>query len=148
MIDDFRDMLRALVAAEVRFLVVDAHSLGVHGVPRATGDLDIWVQRSPGNASRLIAGLADFGAPVVDLGIRAEDFVQPDIVAQLGLPPYRIDLLTSISGVQFEDAWAGRVEAEIEGVRVPVLGMEALVLTKRATGRRKDLADLDALGEE
>lgn len=147
MIDDFRDLLRELIAAEVRFLVVGAHALSVHGVPRATGDLDVWVHRSEQNAARIMTALAQFGAPVHDLGIVAADFLKPDVVAQLGLPPYRIDLMTSITGVSFDEAWADRADGEIETVHVPVLGRKAFVLNKRATGRLKDQGDLESLGE-
>ncbi len=147
MIVDFHDMLNALVNAEVRFLVVGAHALAVHGVPRATGDLDVWVRPDAENASRVIQALTRFGAPINDLGIRIDDFTKPELVAQLGLPPYRIDFLTSISGVDFEDAWNERVEAEIESVRVPVLGLKSFVQNKRASGRTKDVADLESLGE-
>lgn len=147
MIDDFRDLLRELVAARVLFLVVGAHALSVHGVPRATADLDVWVLPEPENAGRIMEALMKFGAPVDDLGIVAGDFVRADVVAQLGLPPYRIDLLTSISGVTFDEAWAERTEAEIEGVQVSVLGRRSFIRNKRATGRTKDTADLESLGE-
>lgn len=147
MIDDFRDLLQELVAANVRFLVVGAHALSVHGIPRATGDLDIWLERSAENAERTMSALVRFGAPVGDLGITMQDFLRADVVAQLGLPPYRIDFLTSISGIEFDAAWTDRVEGEVEGVRVPVLGLKSFVQNKRATGRSKDVADLEALGE-
>jgi hypothetical protein len=146
-IDDFTDFLRELVASDAKFLVVGAHALSVHGIPRATGDLDVWIRRDSENASRVMSALTRCGAPIEDLGITAGDFIRPDIVAQLGVPPYRIDILTSISGVDFESAWADRVEAEIAGVRVPVLGRQSFVLNKRATGRTKDFADLESLGE-
>lgn len=148
MIEDFRDLLRELNAAHVRFLVVGAHALGVHGTPRATADLDVWVQPTQDNANRVIVALAQFGAPIDDLGIARDDFTRPDVVAQLGLPPYRIDLLTSISGVAFEEAWSDRTEAVIEGVPVPVLGRASFIRNKRATGRTKDQADIESLGEK
>lgn len=147
MIDDFGDFLREIVAADVMFLIVGAHALSVHGVPRATGDLDLWVRPDPDNASRVMTALRRFGAPTDHLGITAADFSRPNVVAQLGVPPYRIDVLTSISGVTFDAAWADRVEADIAGVRVPVLGRRSFVLNKRATGRTKDAADLESLGE-
>ena len=147
MSDDFADLLREFVAGEVRFLVVGAHALSVHGVPRATGDLDLWIRPDAANAARIIAALERFGAPVGALGISASDFTRPDLVAQLGVPPYRIDLLTSVTGAEFDRAWDDRVEAAISGVMVPVLGRAALVANKRATGRLKDRADLEALGE-
>ena len=148
MIDDFGDVLREFVAHQVIFLVVGAHALAVHGIPRATGDLDVLVQANPGNAKRVLAALASFGAPIDDLGISLDDFVRPDVVAQLGLPPYRIDILTSISGVGFDAAWEDRVEGNVAGVDVPVLGRASFRKNKRASGRPKDLADLQALGEE
>lgn len=148
MIDDFGDVLREFVAHQVIFLVVGAHALAVHGIPRATGDLDVLVQANPGNAKRVLAALASFGAPIDDLGISLDDFVRPDVVAQLGLPPYRIDILTSISGVGFDAAWEDRVEGTVAGVDVPVLGRASFRKNKRASGRPRDLADLQALGEE
>ena len=148
MIPDFRDLLEALLRFQARFLVVGAHAMAVHGVPRATADLDVWVECSPSNARRVWDALAAFGAPLADLRIAESDLSRPDMVAQLGLPPYRVDLLTGISGVTFEEAWEGRVVAEFSGLQVPYLGREALVQNKRATGRLRDLADLEALGEQ
>ena len=141
-------MLRELVAARVEFLIVGAHALSVHGVPRATGDLDVCIRAEPENAKRIMKALISFGAPVDDLAIGVEDFVRADVVAQIGLPPYRIDLLTSISGVDFDAAWAERAEGEIAGVLVPVIGRRSFVLNKRASGRKKDVADLESLGED
>lgn len=145
--EDFRDLLAELVKAEARFLIVGAHALGVHGVPRATVDLDIWIDRFPANARRVWLALAAFGAPLDTLQIREADLTQPDTVAQFGLPPYRIDILTDISGVSFEEAWDERVEQAFADVRVPFIGRAALIRNKRASGRTKDLADLEALGE-
>lgn len=148
MIEDFRAVLEELLRAQARFLVVGAHALGVHGVPRATVDLDIWIDRSPDNAGRVWAALAAFGAPLHALKIAQTDFVRPDVVVQFGLPPYRIDILTAISGVTFDEAWRERVEDYFNGVRVPFIGRSAFIRNKRASGRKKDLADLEALGEE
>ena len=148
MTDDFGDVLREFVAHQVIVLVVWAHALAVHGVPRATGDLDVLVQANPATAARVVAALASFGAPIDDLGISRDDFVRPDVVAQLGLPPYRIDILTSISGVEFDAAWDDRVDGNVAGVDVPVLGRASFRKNKRASGRPQDLADLHALGEE
>jgi hypothetical protein len=146
-IEDFRDFLRALKNADVRFLIVGAHALSIHGVPRATGDLDVWVECSAESARRIVNALTRFGAPVDDLGIREADFAKPDLVAQFGLPPYRIDVLTSISGVTFDDAWTDRVAGEIEGERVSFISRRAFLQNKRATGRTKDIADIESLGE-
>jgi hypothetical protein len=146
--EDFRDLLRALLEAGARFLVVGAHAMAVHGVPRATGDLDVWVAAEPENADRVMQALSRFGAPLAAIGVTCADFVRESQVIQIGLPPRRVDLLTSISGVGFEDAWASRVAHEIEGLSVPFLGRDALVRNKRASGRAKDRADLEALGEK
>jgi len=145
--EDFRDLLIELVKAKARFLIVGAHALGVHGVPRATVDLDIWIDASQENAKRVWAALAAFGAPLDTLQVREADLTQPDVVAQFGLPPYRIDIMTGVSGISFDEAWPERVEELFEDVRVPFLGREALIRNKRASGRTKDLADLEALGE-
>lgn len=147
MIPDFRDMLAAFVARGVRFLVVGAHALAAHGVPRVTGDLDIWVEPTGENANRVWAALADFGAPLGSLGISGSDFSSPDQVVQLGLPPYRVDIMTAISGVGFTEAWQGAFEGSLFGVPVRFIGREAFVKNKRASGRPKDLADIMALGE-
>jgi len=143
--DDYRDLLAALVAEQTRFLVVGAHALAVHGYPRATVDIDIWVEPTAENAERVWRALAAFGAPLADLDIDRQDFTRPDVVAQLGLPPNRIDILTGVSGLTFEQAWNGRVEAPVEGVTVPVLGLEDLVTNKASSGREKDRADIRGL---
>jgi hypothetical protein len=145
--EDFRDFLAALLGTGTRFLVVGAHAMAVHGVPRATGDLDVWIAADAGNVDRAWAGLLRFGAPVESMGVSRGDLSLPDQVLQIGLPPRRIDLLTSISGVTFEEAWPGRVTHEVEGLQLPFLGRASLVQNKRAAGRTKDLADLEALGE-
>jgi hypothetical protein len=144
--DDFRDLLAALLAAGARFLVVGAHALAVHGVPRATGDLDVWIAPGPDNAGRVYGGLVAFGAPMVAMGVTRDDFARSDQVVQIGLPPRRIDVLTAITGVGFDVAWPERVTHEVEGLAVPFIGRGALVKNKRATGRAKDVADLEALG--
>jgi hypothetical protein len=146
--DDFRDLLAALLAAGARFLVVGAHALAVHGVPRATGDLDVWIATDPGNAGRVHGALVAFGAPVVAMGVTQDDFTRSDQVIQLGLPPRRIDVLTAITGVPFDEAWPERVTHDVEGLAVPFIGRAALVKNKRATGRAKDIADLEALGAD
>lgn len=147
--DDWIDMLSALRDAQAKFLVVGAHALAVHGVPRGTQDLDILVDATPENAERVWRALVLFGAPVNSLGISKADLVTPGTVIQFGLPPNRIDFLTSISGIpDFETAWAGRVTHDLRGYPVPFLGRAELIANKRAAGRRKDLADVEALGED
>lgn len=145
--EDFRDFLAALVESGARFLVVGAHAMAVHGVPRATGDLGVWLAVDPENAARVFAAVLRFGAPVEALGLSPDDFLRPDQVVQIGLPPRRIDLLTGLSGVSFDEAWPGRITHSVGPVAVPFLGRDALVHNKRASGRAKDLADLEALGE-
>jgi len=140
-------VLTELNTSGARFLVVGAHALSVYGVPRATVDLDIWIRADAENAGRVYAAMAAFGAPLEALGISQADFQTPDVVTQFGLPPLRIDLMTSVSGLRFDDAWPRRIEAEIEGVRAPVLDRDSFIRNKRASGRKKDLADLELLGE-
>lgn len=145
MISDFHDLLAAFVANQVRFLVVGAHALAAHGVPRVTGDLDILVDPTPSNAALVWQALTAFGAPLESLSISRSDFETPDQVVQFGLPPYRIDVLTSISGVTFEEAWQGRSSGTLFDVPVAFLGREELVRNKRASGRPRDLQDIRAL---
>ncbi len=142
---DFLDMIRALNEAEADYLVVGAHAMAIHGVPRATGDFDIWVRPSPSNAERVLRALSEFGAPMSAHGISVDDLKTPDTVYQIGLPPRRIDLMTGISGVDFAEAWSSRVRAEIEGLFISVIGRDELVQNKRASGRAKDLVDLEIL---
>ncbi len=142
---DFVEMLHALCDAEVEYLVVGAYALAVHGKPRATGDLDLWLRPTEENAARAFRALARFGAPLHELTER--DLATPDQVFQIGIVPNRIDLMTSISGVRFEDAWPRRVTVQLEGRPVSVLGREDLILNKLTAGRPRDLADLALLRE-
>lgn len=142
---DFRDMLSAFNAARVEYLVVGAYSLAVHGVPRATGDIDLWIRPTSDNAQRVWRALAEFGAPMD--GLSTDDLIQPEMVVQLGLAPQRIDVLTSIDGVDFAEAWLERVRVPLDGLEIPVLGRRHLLANKRATGRPQDLADIARLGE-
>lgn len=147
MITDFRDLLAALTDTDARFLIVGAHALAAHGVPRVTGDLDIWIEPTNENAARVWAALALFGAPLSSLDLRQSDFTQPDQVIQLGVPPYRIDLMTGLSGINFGEAWEGRLTGTLFEVPVLFLGRDAFIRNKRASGRPKDLDDLRSLGE-
>ncbi|MEX0879704.1 MAG: nucleotidyltransferase [Thermoanaerobaculia bacterium] len=142
---DFVEMLSELSAAGVEFLVVGAHALAAHGVPRATGDIDIWVRATPDNADRVLSALTRFGAPLFDLS--RDDLTRAGTVFQIGHPPSRIDILSSISGMAFEAAWPRRLLVEIEGISVPVLAREDFITNKRAAGRAKDLSDLALLAE-
>lgn len=143
--EDVLDLLDALSAAGAEFLVVGAHALAAHGVPRATADFDVFVRPSAANATRVVRALQTFGAPLSSHGVSVADFEREDTVYQLGLPPRRIDILTGLSGVTFEEAWQGREEVLLEGRTLPVIGKDALIRNKRATGRDKDRLDADAL---
>ena len=142
---DFKDMLSALSEAGADYLVVGAYALAAHGFPRATGDLDLWVRPTTDNAARVWQALAAFGAPTSKITV--EDFSTPDIVYQLGVAPRRIDILTSISGVEFDQAWQSRKSIELDGLAVPVIGRDDLLANKRASGRPKDLADAETLNQ-
>ncbi len=146
--EDFLDMLRALQSAGARFLIVGAHALAGHGIPRSTGDFDLWVEATPDNAARVWRALLDFGAPVAALGVRQEDFATPGLVIQIGLPPRRIDLLTSLTGLGFDAAWATHVTVTLAGMVLPLLDRDSLLANKRALGRPQDLADVDALSRQ
>ncbi len=143
--DDFRDLIACLRDAGVDYVIVGAHALAAHQLPRATGDLDVLVRPSDDNAARVYRALAAFGASLTAHGVRPIDFATPGTVYQIGLPPRRIDVLTTISGVTFDEAWRGRVELDLHGERLPFLGREELIRNKRAAGRPKDLADVIAL---
>lgn len=140
---DFVDLLRAFAAADVRFLIVGAYALAHHGRPRATGDLDVWVEATPANASRVIRALAAFGAPLQE--VSEADFARPGIVFQIGVPPRRIDLLTELTGLTFAEAWASREAGRFGDLTVDFIGREAFIRNKRATGRAKDLGDIEGL---
>lgn len=140
---DFKEFIESLRSSGVEFLVVGAHALAAHGKPRYTGDLDIWVKPERENLDRLIKALNAFGFE--SLGISARDFEEPEAMVQLGYPPARIDLLTSIDGVKFDECFAHRTEIEISGVLLPVISVDDLIRNKLATARPKDLADVETL---
>jgi hypothetical protein len=143
--EDFADLLSALADADVEFLVVDAHALAVHGVVRASGDLDVFVRPVEENATRVTQALLAFGAPLAAHRVAEADFARPDTVYQLGLPPRRIDVMTSLSGVTFDEACADSVRVRVGGVDFRVPGIRALIANKRAVGRPRDLEDVRAL---
>ncbi len=143
--DDFRDLLEALAGAGADFVVVGAHALAAHGFPRATGDLDVLVRPSRENARRVLAALGAFGAPLAQHGVTEADLAQAGTVYQIGLPPRRIDVLTAISGVTFDEAFGSRLVVQVDGRPVPFLGRDALLANKLASGRPKDLLDADLL---
>jgi hypothetical protein len=140
---DFVDLLRAFVAADVRFLVVGAYALALHGRPRATGDLDVWVEATPDNAARVMRALRAFGAPTAD--ISEADFSREGVTYQIGLPPGRIDILTELTGLRFAEAWPDRLNRAFGDIAVDFIGRAAFLHNKRATGRPKDLGDIEGM---
>ena len=140
---DYRDILSAFNEEGVEYLLVGAYALAVHGVPRATGDMDLWIRCSVDNARRVWRALSKFGAPLSEL--KKADLSSPGIVFQIGLPPTRVDILTSTDGVSFADAWKDRLEVEVEGIKVTVISRSHLIANKKAVGRPQDLADIARL---
>jgi len=140
---DYSDLLSDFRKARVRFLVVGAYSLALHGRPRTTGDLDLWVDRGPANATRVFAALGRFGAPLE--GLTAHDFEAPNVVFQIGVAPNRIDVLTSLTALRFADAWTKRRRMHYGSIPISVLSTADLMKNKRALGRPRDLADVEEL---
>ena len=140
---DFVDLLRAFAGADVRFLIVGAYALALHGRPRATGDLDVWIDATPENAPRVMSALSTFGAPLQE--ISADDFSREGVVYQIGVPPGRIDILTQLTGLTFAEAWPDRVRRPFGDIEVDFIGRDAFIRNKRATGRARDIADVDGM---
>jgi len=143
--EDFRDLLVVFADGEVDFVIVGAYALAFHGAPRASGDIDVFIRPTLANAERVFAALARFGAPLASAGVTAAEFARPGTVYQIGLPPRRIDILTEISGVTFDEAWESRVIAEVDGRAVGFIGRTVLLKNKVAAGRPKDIADVARL---
>lgn len=142
---DLRDLLLAFAEAGVEFVVVGGYAVAFHGHVRATKDIDLLIRPSPDNAERVYAALAVFGAPLAAFEVSAADFATYDGVLRFGAPPYAFDVLNRIAGVSFDEAFETSSVIEVEGVRVRVLGLDALLRAKRAAGRTQDLADAEAL---
>ena len=140
---DFKEFIESLNANQVRYLVVGGYAVAVHGHPRYTKDIDIWIEVSPENAARLLRALDQFGFG--SLGLTANDFLSDDQIVQLGNPPSRIELFTALPGVEFATCYPVRVEVELDGVRVNFIDLENLKKNKQASGRHQDLADLENL---
>jgi hypothetical protein len=138
-----REFIESLNSHGVEYLIVGAHALAFHGFPRYTGDVDVLLRPNPENAGRVEQVLIEFS--FASLGLRAADFLQAGRVVQLGMAPNRIDLLTSLTGVTFEEAWDRRVRGDLDGVPVAFLSREILIKNKRATGRAQDAADVEKL---
>ena len=141
--EDYRDMLRVLSDEKVSFILVGAYALAAHGYPRATMDIDIWVMPSPENADAVLRALRRFGAPLQDL--TREDLEKEGTVFQIGIAPRRIDLITAASGLEFETAYRNAIIVTIEDIEIRVLSIDDLILNKRAIGRTRDMADVEAL---
>ncbi len=143
---DFRDLLELFNSNKVEYIIVGGYALAFHGAPRYTGDIDIYVKPDTGNAEQIMTALDEFGFGSV--GLAAADFVKPGQVVQLGVPPVRIDIITSIGGVSWDEAFAGRVAGRYGDVDVSYLGRAQFIQNKRSVGRKKDLADIEALNEK
>jgi len=141
--EDYKDMLRSLSDENVRFILVGAYALAAHGYPRATMDIDIWVMPSPENADAVLRALNRFGAPLQNLS--KEDLLKAGTIFQIGVAPRRIDIITAASGLEFEPAYRNSIPVNIEGIEVRIPSIDDLILNKKATGRTKDLADVEAL---
>jgi hypothetical protein len=140
---DFKEFIELLNEHKVRYLVVGGYAVAFHGHPRYTKDLDVWIDLSPENADNIIKALEKFGFG--SLGLKPEDFLEIDQIVQLGYPPNRIDILTTLKKIKFEDCYTARVEVEIQGVKINFIDLENLKQNKRATGRPQDLADAESL---
>ena len=142
---DFRDILSAFCEEKVEFMLVGAYAVAAHGLPRATGDIDLWVKCSEKNAERVWAAIMNFGAPLAN--ISKQDFITRGNVVQIGVMPRRIDILTQITGIEYEEAEQQLITIEIEGLAIPVIGLAHLVQNKSAVGRPQDKADVARLQE-
>ena len=140
---DFKEFIQSLNDNEVRYLVVGGYAVALHGYPRYTKDMDVWVDMTPENASKIVKALDQFGFS--SLGVKASDFTEPDQMLQLGNPPRRIDILTTIPGVIFSECYTSHTTVDIEGVSVKFIDFENLKKNKKASGRYQDLADLENL---
>ena len=140
---DFKEIISAFNSANVEYMVVGAYAVAAHGIPRATGDIDLWVRPSGSNAERVWRALSEFGAPLDRFTVG--DFTAPDTIVQFGVVPNRIDILTSIEAVEFEDAWPERLQVTMDGIEMNVVGRNHLLRNKRAVGRPQDIADAERL---
>lgn len=141
--DDYKEMLQLLLEEDARFLVVGAYALGAHGYPRATGDIDIWVEPALQNAQKVMRALNRFGAPLFD--VTDQDFAKKGTIFQIGVVPRRIDIITAIDGVEFPGAYARREKTTVGELEIPVLSFQDLITNKERTGREKDMLDVKML---
>jgi len=143
--EDYKEMLQILLNNEVKFLVVGAYAMGAHGYPRATGDIDIWVEASLQNSKKIYKSLSEFGSPLSE--VTQETFTEKGIIFQIGVAPRRIDIITYIDGVDFPSAYQEKEEIDIEKLKIPFISKENLIKNKEATGREKDKLDANSLRE-
>ena len=141
--EDFQDFIELLSKHEVAYMIVGAHALAFHGKPRHTGDLDIWINPTEENATKMLAVIQDFGFGSV--GLNRADFLREHYVTQLGYPPLRIDILNSISGVSFIEAYENRLFMEVDDLLISYIGLDDLIKNKAGTARKQDMADLENL---
>jgi len=141
--EDFKEFLRLLNEKKVKYLLVGGHAISFHGYVRPTGDMDIWVEGTVENGMKLREALADFGFG--DAGFSIRDLIDPKKILRLGIPPVRIEIMTEIDGVQFQECFSSGVDCEIDGIKIHFINLEQLKKNKKASGRLKDLADLDYL---
>ena len=141
--EDYKEILQLLLEEQVDFMIVGAYALGVHGYPRATGDIDVWVKPNNINSKKLYKALARFGAPLGQIQI--DEFSTEGIIFQIGVIPRRIDIITKIDGVTYEEADEDKIIVEIEGLKIPVISLEKFIRNKMATGREKDELDIKTL---
>ncbi len=141
--EDFKEFLRLLNSNEVEYLLIGGFAVGYYGYPRATNDIDVWVARTETNSRKIVSTLEEFGFGTPEL--KPELFLMPDRIVRMGVPPMRVEVLTSISGVEFEPCYQARVQGELDGVPVDLIGLDDLKTNKRASGRYKDLDDLEQL---
>lgn len=140
---DFKGFIALLNEHAVEYLIVGGYAVGYHGHPRFTQDLDLWVRPEKDNAQKLLKALAEFGFPVDKLS--TDDFINPDSVFQMGQPPYRVDILNAIAGLKFANAYKRRIQTVVDGMELSFLSRSDLIKNKRATGRKKDLGDVEHL---
>ena len=140
---DFKEFLELLNVNKVKYLVVGGYAVAFHGHPRYTKDIDVWIELSPDNANYILNALKEFGFG--SLGLKPDDFLESDQIIQLGYPPNRIDILTTLKNLKFEDCYKTKVEVEIQGLHIDFIDIENLKKNKRATGRLQDLADAENL---
>jgi hypothetical protein len=143
---DYKELLELFNKHRVEYMIVGGYALAFHGTPRYTGDMDIYIKPDTQNGERITAVLKDFGFG--EIGLNVEDFVYPEKVIQLGVPPVRIDIITSLSGVTWDEASAGKISASYGGIDVYIIGREQFITNKKATGSKRDIADLESLGIE